>query len=100
MALTPPRKPNSSGAGAGSAAAGGDENGNTPFGGADDMLKTSSRIARAPLRITPNFQPQDKRRPKTKEQRWDLTHGAFLTEESFDIAGELQQLVEKRGISC
>lgn len=80
MALTPPPKPNT-------AAAGGDENGKTSFG-PDDMLTTSSRITRAPLRITPNFQPQEKRRPKTDE-RWDITHGAFLTEESFDIAGEL-----------
>lgn len=92
LALIPPRKPN--GAGAGSAAAGGDETGKPPRFGADDMLTTSSRIARAPLRITPNFQPQEKRRPKTDEH-WDITHGAFLTEENFDIAGEL---IKRKGL--
>jgi len=76
LALTPPRKPNS-GAGAGSAAAGGED-------GAE--ASAPSRITRAPLRITPNFQPQEKRRPKTEYR--DITYGAFLTEESFDIAGE------------
>lgn len=81
LALTPPRKPNA-GAGAGSAAAGGDDN-----GGANDVLKSTSEITRAPLRITPNFQPQEKRRPKTFVDQ-DITYGAFLTEESFDIAGE------------
>ncbi|CAM9293221.1 unnamed protein product [Ectocarpus sp. 4 AP-2014] len=79
LALTPPRKPNT-GAGAGSAAAGGDDN-----GGANDMLKSTSGITRAPLRITPNFHPQEKRRPKTFVDK-DITYGAFLTEESFDIA--------------
>ncbi|CAM9503137.1 unnamed protein product [Ectocarpus fasciculatus] len=79
LALTPPRKPNA-GVGAGSAAAGGDDN-----GGANDVLKSTSEITRAPLRITPNFQPQEKRRPKTFVDQ-DMTYGAFLTEESFDIA--------------
>ncbi|CBJ33765.1 expressed unknown protein [Ectocarpus siliculosus] len=79
LALTPPRKPNT-GAGAGSAAAGGDDN-----GGANDVLKSTSGITRAPLRITPNFQPQEKRRPKFNVDK-DVTYGAFLTEESFDIA--------------
>lgn len=91
LALTPPRKPNT-GAGAGSAAAGGDDN-----GGANDVLKSTSGITRAPLRITPNFQPQEKRRPKTFVDK-DITYGAFLTEESFDIAGESTEFprLEKR----
>ena len=80
LALTPPGKPGS-GAGAGSAAAGGEENGKTA---------RNNRITRAPLRITPNFQPQEKRRPKTDVHR-DMAYGAFLTEKSFDIAGELVQ---------
>lgn len=45
------------------------------------------RMTRAPLRITPNFQRQEKRRPKTDVEN-DLTYGAFLTEESLDIAGK------------
>lgn len=77
LALTPPGKPGS-GAGAGSAAAGGEENGKT---------SGNNPITRAPLRITPNFQPQEKRRPKTDVRR-DMAYGAFLTEKSFDIAGE------------
>lgn len=77
LALTPPGKPGS-GVGAGSAAAGGEENGKTA---------SNNRITRAPLRITPNFQPQEKRRPKTDVRR-DMAYGAFLTEKSFDIAGE------------
>lgn len=76
LALTPPQKPNS-GAGAGSTAAGGEDG---------PEASAPSRITRAPLRITPNFQPQEKRRPKTEYR--DITYGAFLTEESFDIAGE------------
>ena len=71
----PPRK---SGGGGGSAAARGEE------GGAGDASK---RMSRAPLRITPNFQPQEERRPKTSADQ-DNAYGAFLTEESFDIAGE------------
>eukprot|EP00903_Cladosiphon_okamuranus_P018228 g16767.t1 len=74
LALTPPGKPGN-GAGAGSAAAGGEEGGNTA---------SNSGITRAPLRITPNFQPQEKRRPKTDVHR-DVAYGAFLTEKSFDI---------------
>lgn len=80
LALTPPGKPGS-GAGAGSAAASGEENGKT---------SSDNQIARAPLRITPNFQPQEKRRPKTDVRR-DMAYGAFLTEKSFDIAGEFVQ---------
>lgn len=70
--------PPKSGGGGGSAAARGKE------GGAGDVSK---RMSRAPLRITPNFQPQEERRPKTSADQ-DNTYGAFLTEESFDIAGE------------
>lgn len=82
LALTPPGKRGSgAGAGAGSAAAGGEESGKTA---------SSNRITRAPLRITPNFQPQEKRRPKTDVHR-DMAYGAFLTEKSFDIAGESVQ---------
>lgn len=80
LAVTPPGKPGGGGAGS-SAAAGGGEDG-AGFGAEDQK-----RISRAPLRITPNFQPQEKRRPKTSVDR-DITYGAFLTEESFDIAGE------------
>ncbi|CAN0009772.1 unnamed protein product, partial [Hapterophycus canaliculatus] len=85
LALTPPRK-SRNGAGAGSAAAGGDDGGQTSrFGGADDILKTSSSMTRAPLRITPNFQPRDERRPNADMDR-DIAYGAFLTEEGLDIA--------------
>lgn len=88
LSLTPPRK-SSNGAGAGSAAAGGDDGGPTSrFGGADDILKTSSRMTRAPLRITPNFQPRDERKSSADMDR-DIAYGAFLTEEGLDIAGEL-----------
>lgn len=88
LALTPPRK-SSSGAGTGSAAAGGDDSGQTSrFGGADDILKTSSSMTRAPLRITPNFQPRDERRSNADMDR-DIAYGAFLTEEGLDIAGKL-----------
>lgn len=87
LALTPPGKPGS-GAGAGSAAAGGEESGKTT---------SNKKIARAPLRITPNFQPQEKRRPKTDVRR-DMAYGAFLTEKSFDIACEfVQHWLIKRG---
>lgn len=71
----PPRK---SGGGGGSAAAGGEENG---------VGDASKRMSRAPLRITPNFQPQEERRRNSSADQ-DNTYGAFLTEESFDIAGE------------
>lgn len=88
LALTPPQKPNS-GAGAGSTAAGGED-------GAE--ASAPSRITRAPLRITPNFQPQEKRRPKTEYR--DITYGAFLTEESFDIAGERAAFVVSKNQAC
>lgn len=65
-----------------SAAAEGEENGT----GLDAETKRR-KMTRAPLRITPNFQPQEKRRPKTDVKK-DLTYGAFLTEESLDIAGK------------
>lgn len=84
LAVMPPGKP---GGGAGSAAAGGDDNG-AGFGG-----DGKNRITRAPLRITPNFQPQEKRRPKTVADDEDIAYGAFLTEESFDIAGEGERVV-------
>lgn len=44
------------------------------------------RITRAPLRITPNFQPQDKRRLKNDSS--GDSSGAFLTDESFDMSGK------------
>ena len=75
LSAMPPRK---SGGGGGSAAAGGEENG---------VGDASKRMSRAPLRITPNFQPQEERRRNSSADQ-DNTYGAFLTEESFDIAGE------------
>lgn len=77
---TPPGKRGKRGAAAA------EEEGGGAFG-ADD----STRIRKAPLRITPNFQPHDKRRPKTAVIR-DITNGAFLTEQSFDMAGEFVAL--------
>lgn len=78
LSVTPPGKSNG-----GAAAAGSEESGGT-FAGEEGR-----GIRRAPLRITPNFQPQEKRRPKTDVESDPITYGAFLTEQSFDIAGEL-----------
>lgn len=78
LSVTPPGKSNG-----GTAAAGSEESGGT-FAGEEGR-----GIRRAPLRITPNFQPQENRRPKTDVESDPITYGAFLTEQSFDIAGEL-----------
>ena len=45
------------------------------------------RITRAPLRITPNFEPRDKRKSNADAES-DVPYGVFLTEESLVIAGE------------
>lgn len=79
LGVTPPGGNSKRGTGGGGAAAA-DESGRGYGDG-------NTRITRAPLRITPNFQPQDKRRPKT-----DAIRDAFLTEASFDMAGEIVKL--------
>lgn len=82
LAVVPPGKAGGGGASSATAGGGTEENG-AGFGASDKMKK---KITSAPLRITPNFQPHEKRRPKTEINK-DITR-AFLTEDSFDIAGE------------
>lgn len=77
LAATPPGNGGNGGA---AAAEEGARGGN--FG-----LEGTTRITRAPLRITPNIQPHHKRRPKTDVIRDLASNRAFLTDGSFDMFG-------------
>lgn len=73
LGISPPGKSGSS------SAAAADENGS-------GLGDESRRITRAPMRITPNFQPRDEHHPK-----YDATRdqdGVFLTDQGFEITCE------------
>lgn len=86
LAATPPSNRGSSNGGGTAAAAEDGASGRASFG------EDAARMTRAPLRITPNIQPQDERRPKTDTMGDLAVKRAFMTDASFDMFGE--QLVQ------